>query len=791
MGLAAVIGHAEPLLAQDGGVSLRFSDLSYRPTHLTVDGFEVELANLDETVAYQVVVTSSNADALGIGGCGTASQTRPVTGVASQALRFVLYACAVDSGTVTAEVRRTGADTADASASRSLRVLPSPDDVPAAQRAAPGAVPRAGTPGIVSGIHFDSVMDTSFRAKWSPPSDGGSDVWSYGILLWTGDVDDDKPGYGEATTITSWETFTEDQIEKQAKTFSGLASGTTHHFLMHACNPNGCGHWSYPAKQIATTGTAPAPAPTTAPPTPVPTPNRPHTIKFHDTTTTSVRVTWSAPGDTGGAPLTGFDLRYWPYDPSNPDSETGAITQLADGGNDRSETLRGLASNTAYELKMRACNQAGNTNCSRWSDDHRFTTDSAPAPPPGAPSFGSAALSSNLLVGYQDTLTLPAASGGTGTLTYQLAPAVGNGLTFDAATRTLAGTPQSATNLATFTYTVTDAANKTSQIPFHLTVFDVRVRVSQDGFKSLATSTWGVLGFESVVMREVGFARTDGHEFRLRLPASTGFQFGQACRWPAALPTATTMLESPWVPAHRGLYLARCGLGSGGSVSFEVKVRRGETAESLYSAETTIERSWHRHDRRVLYYIEGTLANGDIDGGQMFPTNASMTPNKELTDPLNYQNAAKAWEYVKNGGVTLARGLTETSDSTDVVISGYWHPGFGIKDKCGGSVACVRAAGTYPHLGNDQDFLIEDPPRWPEDPAGSMRMWTTEITDWLADDEMYEYLPRVFMHEFGHTLGLGHSTDGDAIMGVAVRTDLSDTDIKGLKATYAHHPDDP
>ncbi|MYK13867.1 MAG: hypothetical protein F4050_07295, partial [Rhodospirillaceae bacterium] len=50
-----------------------------------------------------------------------------------------------------------------------------------------------------------------------------------------------------------------------------------------------------------------------------------------------------------------------------------------------------------------------------------------------------------------DTLNLPTASGGGGTLTYSLTPSV-PGLTFDSATRRLSGTP-SATGTHDMTYT--------------------------------------------------------------------------------------------------------------------------------------------------------------------------------------------------------------------------------------------------------------------------------------------------------------------------------------------------
>ncbi len=689
--MAAVLGYAGPLLAQDG-VSIAFADLSSYPTETTVDGFDVQLSNLSAAATYQVVVSSDNAAAVGVGACGTATRTRSVTGATARDLRFVVYACAVAPVTLTAEVREAGAATAAASVSRALTVLAFPVGAPAGVRGVQTmtrGVTRAGTPGIVPRVRFDNITHNSARARWDgQPSNGGPSLTGYGVLLW-------KKG----TTQPPWNQAVSIGVTRE-QPLTGLEPATTYRFRIHACNgPNSCGWWTNPPKEF-TTRPAPTAEPTSAPTSPTATP-----------------------------------------------------TPVA----------------TPTPTK-------------------KPTTAPTSSPAPGAPSFGSVgALSSNVLVGHAATLTLPAASGGSGGLTYQLAPAVGNGLTFDGATRTLAGTPQAAANRTTYTYSVTDRAKKTAQIHVHLTVFDVRVAVVQGGaYRQLANSEWGVLDYASVVLREAGFTRTDGHQLRLRLPASTGFEGGRACpRYPA--PTDTTMLESPWVPSGGGFFLARCGLGAGATISYEVQVRLGTggTAASLYTAATTIRRSWHRHDRRVLYFIRGTLANGDIDGEQMFSINLSRTPHPTLTEPLNYQNAAKAWENVPSGGVTLDRLLS--GSSRDVIISGYWEPGIGIKDQCGGSVACTYGAGTYPHLGNGQVFVIEDPPRWPGE---GRKEWTTSFTDAQNMGDKLEYLPWVLMHEFGHTLGLGHSPDGNAIMGGANQTGLGDTDIGGLKATYAHHGDD-
>ncbi len=60
-------------------------------------------------------------------------------------------------------------------------------------------------------------------------------------------------------------------------------------------------------------------------------------------------------------------------------------------------------------------------------------------------------------------LVLPAASGGTAPLTYRLWPALPTGLTFDAVTRTIAGTPLAAAGTV-YTYTVTDATGATASL---------------------------------------------------------------------------------------------------------------------------------------------------------------------------------------------------------------------------------------------------------------------------------------------------------------------------------------
>ena len=75
------------------------------------------------------------------------------------------------------------------------------------------------------------------------------------------------------------------------------------------------------------------------------------------------------------------------------------------------------------------------------------------------PTFGAYTIGNQSYEPHQaiGTLSLPAATSGNGPLTYALTPALPAGLRFDAATRTLSGTPTGARPATTYTYTATDA----------------------------------------------------------------------------------------------------------------------------------------------------------------------------------------------------------------------------------------------------------------------------------------------------------------------------------------------
>ena len=356
LSVAIFVGEA-PLWAQEAesaGTGISLGDLSDYPTHLTVDGFVVELSNLTATEEYQVTVTSDSAR-VGIGGCGTSSQKATVTGVAARELRFLVYACAVGEATVTAEVRRTGASSPEASVSRRLMVEAVPANAIGARgervpAPAAGAVPKVGTPGSVPSTYFDQKTSTSVRAKWGTPSDGGPPLTGFGLLFWRDGLD--HPGYANPLVLGPSE---------RSHTYSDLEPDTTYRFQIHACNgSDSCGYWTVPIVEVTTARR----------------PKKPHSISVDEKEARSARVNWSPDADTGGldAELTGFGVLWrvqgtsWQYD------------HAVDVDDDaRRYTMPGLMPNTYYEVIIQACN--GGDSCSAWTEALEFRTPETIDPP--------------------------------------------------------------------------------------------------------------------------------------------------------------------------------------------------------------------------------------------------------------------------------------------------------------------------------------------------------------------------------------------------------------------------
>ena len=279
----------------------------------------------------------------------------------------------------------------------------SPDSVAVRIATIPAA---PGTPTVSAG-HGQVTL------TWAPGDDGGSPItrWQYASRA--------ADAYGE------WTDIPESGANTTSFTVTGLTNGATYRFKVRGVNAEGAGAAS-PESTAVTLATTPA------------APGKPRGSGGYETVTLS----WTAGGD-GGAPITGWEYRR---------ASGGGWTEVpGSGARTTSHTVTGLTNGVAYRFQVRAVNALGPGEPSPLSDPVS-AVDSEP-------TFGDARVPDQ---SYEQgvpiaPLTLPAATGGDGRLTYALAPALPAGLAFNAATRTLTGTPTRPEEAATWTWTATDS----------------------------------------------------------------------------------------------------------------------------------------------------------------------------------------------------------------------------------------------------------------------------------------------------------------------------------------------
>ena len=297
-----------------------------------------------------------------------------------------------------------------------------------------------GTPATVAGkpaITAVTPLDAALKLEWTAPaSDGGSTITRY-------DIDYRKVGdVGWVTVGYDW------QPGKALTTMiDGLTNGDAYQVRIRARNGQGDGPWS------DTESGTPSKSPPDAPGQPV--------IAAGDERLT---VSWSEPDYDGGEAITAYDVRY---------RESGASTWTVvddawqTGGGNLEYDISNLTNGTAYDVQVRAVNSLGD---GAWS-----ATASGTPEEDTSPDFGAGATVPEQFYPPNDPispLTLPAATGGNGTLVYSLAPALPAGLGFDAAGREISGTPTATTARTKYTLTATDDDGDTDTLDFHITVED-------------------------------------------------------------------------------------------------------------------------------------------------------------------------------------------------------------------------------------------------------------------------------------------------------------------------------
>ena len=197
------------------------------------------------------------------------------------------------------------------------------------------------------------------------------------------------------------------------------------------------------------------------------------------------------------------------------------------------------------------------------------------------PSFGQQTVSDHTFwVGSSIVpLVLPAATGGDGTLIYSLTPAV-PGLTFDASTRTLSGTP-AAEGAHAMTYRVED-----SDGDFATLTFEVRVNPADTepsfGAQTVANQTYTV---GTLIARLVLPAATggDGTLTYSLTPAVPGLTFDASTRTLSGTPAAEG--------DHAMTYRVEDSDGDFATLTFEVRIDPADT-EPSFGAQTVANQTY-------------------------------------------------------------------------------------------------------------------------------------------------------------------------------------------------------
>ena len=247
----------------------------------------------------------------------------------------------------------------------------------------------SGTPLTTAGLPaIDSLSpgDETLTIAWFvPASDGGADITGYDLRYIEGDSQDKA----DANWTVRESIWSSGDLRYE---IGGLSNGVAYDIEVRAVNVAGKGVWS--ASISGAPGTIPA-APT---------------IDSMTSGDGALTIAWSAPTDTGGRSITGYDLRYIESDaPDRADDNWTVEGDIWTAG-DLEHTVSDLTNGVRYDVQLRAVTSAGD---GPWS----AATSGTPRTVADAPSINLITSRGNALV---VAWSAPASDGGAVITSYDL-----------------------------------------------------------------------------------------------------------------------------------------------------------------------------------------------------------------------------------------------------------------------------------------------------------------------------------------------------------------------------------
>ena len=244
----------------------------------------------------------------------------------------------------------------------------------------------ARAPAAPTGLTATADGPETISLFWNAPTNtGGAAITGYQIEV--------SPRNG----TSNWDNLVEDtKSTKTTYTHTGLDAGTTRHYRVRAINSAGAGAAS--STDDATTLPATVPA-------------APTDLTAAADGATTINLSWTAPTNTGGVPLTGYQMEVSPTGTG----DTWTPVTPAHTGTGRTYSHTGLTAGTTRYYRVYARNAKG---LGAASNTANATTSAATATAPGAPTGLTATASGQTTINL--SWTAPTNTGGAAITGYQI-----------------------------------------------------------------------------------------------------------------------------------------------------------------------------------------------------------------------------------------------------------------------------------------------------------------------------------------------------------------------------------